>query len=102
MKDSTIYRTTRNAASGMYYKRMSANQIRRTLTTWRRRYLEGRITGQEMCQLMAYRDHPDWLFWRCCVRIRGEAGLRESSTVVVLPPSTRFRAVKRKPKPVKG
>ena len=99
--DPTIYRSTRNPASGMYYKRMTLNQIKRTLGTWRRRYLNGSITGQEMCQLMTYKDHPEWVFWRCCVRIRDDAGLRESTSVVVLPPSARLRSVKRKPKPVK-
>jgi hypothetical protein len=50
---------------------------------------------------MAYRDHPEWLFWKYCVRIRNADGLREVACVVVLPPSTRFRPVKKKPAPVK-
>ena len=99
--DKQIYRTTRNPWPGTYYKRMNDRQVRATLKRWRRRYLSGKLCGQEVCQLMAHRDHPEWHFWRRFVRIRNDDGLREVVSVVVLPPSTRFRPVKNKPAPVK-
>jgi len=101
MNDKQLYRSTRNPGAGTYYRRLTEKQVRAALGRWRRRYLSGKLSGQEMCQLMAYQEHPEWCFWRRYVRIRNENGLREVACVVVLPPSSRFRPVKNKPAPVK-
>ncbi|QDP63930.1 MAG: hypothetical protein Unbinned3992contig1000_44 [Prokaryotic dsDNA virus sp.] len=96
-----IYRRTRGSSAGEYYQRLSDKQAARAVRRWKARYVSGAITGQEMCQLMAHRDNPDWLFWRRVLRIRNQDGVREVKCIVVLAPGIRFRLVKRKPSPLK-